>query len=94
MWIYKILYCRDIYKTTPQSQIYNNLPREDSIIFLVNIYPDLHFEFIKKTVDSRYADIQIVMIWGYLFNVRLLYSVILNSQRPQENSWKTSTMLT
>ena len=34
---------------TPNSQIYNNIHREDSIISLLNSYLELNFEVIKKT---------------------------------------------
>ena len=33
---------------TPNSQIYINKPREDSVISLLNSYLDLSFEVIKK----------------------------------------------
>ena len=48
---------------TPNSQNYINIPRKDSVIFLLNSYLDLNFEAIKKTDDSRYGngnDIRIV----------------------------------
>ena len=48
---------------TPNSQIYINIPREDSVISLLNIYTNLNFEVIKKDDNSRYAngnDIRIV----------------------------------
>ena len=48
---------------TPNSQIYINIPREDSVISLLNSYLDLSFEVIKKDDNSRYAngnDIRIV----------------------------------
>ena len=41
---------------TPNSQIYINIPREDSVISLLNSYLDLNFEVIKKADDSRYAN--------------------------------------
>ena len=40
---------------TPNTQIYINRPREDSVISLLYSYLDLNFEIIKKTDDSRYA---------------------------------------
>ena len=40
----------------PNSQIYINIPREDSVISLLNSYLDLNFEVIKKADDSRYAN--------------------------------------
>ena len=48
---------------TPNSQIYINIPREDSVISLLNSYLDLNFEVIKKADDSRYGkgnDIRLV----------------------------------
>ena len=33
---------------TPNSQIYINIPREDSVISLLNSYLDLNFEVLKK----------------------------------------------
>ena len=41
---------------TPNSQIYINIPREDSVISLLNSYFDLNFEVIKKVDDSRYGN--------------------------------------
>ena len=40
----------------PNSQIYINIPRERSVIFLLNSYLDLNFEVIKKTDESRYGN--------------------------------------
>ena len=48
---------------TADSQIYINIPREDSVISLINSYLDLNFEIIKKADNSRYLD-------GY--NIRLV----------------------
>ena len=41
---------------TPNSQIYINIPREDSVNSLLNCYLDLNFEVIKKFDDSRYGN--------------------------------------
>ena len=41
---------------TPKSQIYINIPREDSVISLLYSHLDLNFEVIKKTDDSRYGN--------------------------------------
>ena len=43
-------------KNTPNSQIYINILREDSVISLLNSYLDLSFEVIKRVDNSRYAD--------------------------------------
>ena len=50
---------------TPNSQIHINIPREDSVISLLNSYLDLSFEVIKKDDNSRYAngnDIRLVKL--------------------------------
>ena len=41
---------------TPNSQIYINIPREDSIISLLNSYIELNFDILKATTNNRYAD--------------------------------------
>ena len=41
---------------TPNSQTCINIPREDSVISLLNSYLDLNFEVIKKADNSRYAN--------------------------------------
>ena len=41
---------------TPNSQIYINIPREDSVISLLNSYLDLNFEVTKRADNSRYAN--------------------------------------
>ena len=44
---------------TPNSQIYINIPRKDSVISLLNSYLDLNFEVVKKLII---LDMQTVMI--------------------------------
>ena len=41
---------------TPNSQIYINIPRDDSVISLVNSYLVSNFEVIIKADNSRYAN--------------------------------------
>ena len=41
---------------TANSQVYINIPREDSVISLLNICPDLKSEVIKKADKSRYGN--------------------------------------
>ena len=43
-------------RNTPNSQIYIIIPREDSVISLLNSCLDLNFEVIKKAENSRYAN--------------------------------------
>ena len=52
-------------KNIPNSQIYINIPREDSVFSLLNSYLDPNFEVIKRTDNSRYAnanDIRLVSL--------------------------------
>ena len=41
---------------TPNSQIYINLPREDSVISLLKSYLELNFDVLKATTNDRYAN--------------------------------------
>ena len=41
---------------TPSIQIYINVPREDSVISLLNGYLQLNFEVIEKAEKSRYGN--------------------------------------
>ena len=48
---------------TPNSQIYINIPREDSVISLLNSYLELSFDVLQAATGNRYingADIRIV----------------------------------
>ena len=41
---------------TPNSQIYINIPREDSVISLLNSYTEIGFDVLKAATSNRYAD--------------------------------------
>ena len=41
---------------TANSQIYNDIPREDSVISLLNSYLDLIFDLVHAATNNRYAD--------------------------------------
>ena len=41
---------------TPNSQVYINIPREDSVISLLNSYLELNFDVLKAATNDRYAD--------------------------------------
>ena len=41
---------------TPNSQIYINIPREDSVISLLNSYIEINFDVLKAATGNRYAD--------------------------------------
>ena len=47
---------------TPTSQIYINIPREDSVISLLINYLDLNSEVIKKADNSRYTNGNILRV--------------------------------
>ena len=42
--------------TTANSQIYNNIPREESVISLLSSYLGLNFDVLYAATDNRYAD--------------------------------------
>ena len=70
MWIYKVFNSWDIYYKHPSSQIYIKIPRENSVISLLNSYLDLNFEVIKKTDSSKFAngvDVQLVNLGHFAF---------------------------
>ena len=41
---------------TANSQIYNNIPREDSVISLLNSYIELNFDVLRADNSNRYVD--------------------------------------
>ena len=41
---------------TPNSRIYINIPKEDSVISLLNSYIEINFDIIKAATSNRYAD--------------------------------------
>ena len=41
---------------TPNSQIYINIPREDSVISLLNSYLELNFDVLRADNSNRYVD--------------------------------------
>ena len=41
---------------TPNSQIYINIPREDSVISLLNSYLELNFDVLQAVTGNRYVD--------------------------------------
>ena len=41
---------------TPISQVYNNNPREDSVISLLNSYHELNFDVLHAATNNRYVD--------------------------------------
>ena len=45
---------------TPNSQIYINIHREDSVISLLNNYLELNLECVEKADNSRYGDGKVI----------------------------------
>ena len=43
-------------RNTANSQIYINIPREDSVVSLLNSYLDLNFDVFQAATNSRYVD--------------------------------------
>ena len=41
---------------TPNSQVYFNIPREDSVISLLNSYLELNFDVLHAATINRYTD--------------------------------------
>ena len=47
---------------TPNSQIYINIPREDSVISLLNSYLELNFDVLKAATNDRYANVDTIRL--------------------------------
>ena len=47
---------------TPNSQIYINIPREDSVISLLNSYIELNFDVLHAVTGNRYSDNDVVRL--------------------------------
>ena len=41
---------------TANSQVYINIPKEDSVISLLKSYLELNFDVLQATTDNRYVD--------------------------------------
>ena len=64
---------------TAISQVYINIPREDSLISLLNSYLDLNFDVMHAATNNRYAngnDIRLVILGpiGLFSNYKLTTS--------------------
>ena len=60
---------------TANSQIYINIPREDSVISFLNSYLDVNFDVLHAASHDRYADNNEIR---FVNPGRLLYLVIIN----------------
>ena len=71
---------------TPKSQIYINIPREDSVISLLNSYYELNFDVLHAATNNRYADgndIRLVNLGPFaLFSI---YKLTTTSGKHLEN---------
>ena len=47
---------------TPNSQIYINIPRVDSVISFLNSYLELNFDVLRGASGNRYADGDVIML--------------------------------
>ena len=47
---------------TPNFHIYITLPREDSVISLLNNYLELNFDILQLATGNRYADVNDIML--------------------------------
>ena len=61
---------------TPNSQIYINIPKEDSVHSLLNSYLELNFDLIHATTGNRYADSNDIRLVN--LGVIALFSFFLN----------------
>ena len=70
---------------TPNSQVYINIPREDSLISLLNSYLELNFDVLKAATNDRYAntdDIRLTNLGAIaLFSV---YKLVTSSNKHLE----------
>ena len=70
---------------TASSQIYNNIPREDSVISLLNSYLDLYFDVLHAASNNRYADkndIRLVNLGPIAFSI---YKLTPSSEKHLED---------
>ena len=71
---------------TPNSQIYINIPREDSVISLLNSYIEINFDVLKAATSDRYADADDIRLINFgpiaLFNN---YKLTTSSGKHLEN---------
>ena len=71
---------------SPNSQVYINIPREDSVISLLNSYLELNFDVLHAATNNRYVDgndIRLVNLGPYaLFNN---YKLTTSSGKHLEN---------
>ena len=70
----------------PNSKICINIPREDSVISLLNSYLDMNFEVIKRADNSRYANgIDIRLVYLAPFSLFSNFKLTTSSGKHLEN---------
>ena len=60
---------------TPNFQIYINIPREDSVISLLNSYLELNFDVLQAATSNRYADVNEIRLIN--LGVIVLFSIYI-----------------
>ena len=58
---------------TPNSQVYINIPREDSAISLLNSYLELNFDVLHAATNNRYTDANDIRLFN--LGVMALFSI-------------------
>ena len=78
---------------TPNSQIYINIPREDSAISLLNKYLELNFDVLHTTTNNRYTDADDIRIVNLgvmaLFSI---YKLVTHSSKHLEEVTNAHTV--
>ena len=71
---------------TPNSQVYINIPREDSVTSMLNSYLELYFDVLHAATNNRYVDgndIRLVSLGPYALFSK--YKLTTSSGKHQEN---------
>ena len=78
---------------TPNSQVYINIPREDSVISLLNSYLELNFDVLQATTNNRYTDADNVRLINLgviaLFSI---YKLVTHSSKHLEEVTNAHTV--
>ena len=85
--------CENSTINTSNSQLHIHIPREDSVIPLVNSYIELGFDVLHAATNNRYVDGNSLKLVN-LGRVALFSIYKLTTRLVQESIWKILTMLT
>ena len=69
---------------TPNSQIYINIPREDSVISLLSSYLQLNFDVLRADNSNRYGDVDIRLVNLGLIALFSIYKLTTSSGKHFE----------